>query len=128
MLAPDMLDLPAELHFPHGLVGLPDLHRFSLGTLDDTPFLLLDSLDDSVFGFIVAPADLARHGYAGQVRDQGMATGEDIVLVVLAVHGTPPVMTANLAGPIVVDLAGTATQVVLEGDAFPLRASVAGPA
>ena len=50
------------------------------------------------------------------------------VLAILAVHGEPPAVTANLAGPLVLDMdKATARQLVLEDPEFPLQAPVAEP-
>lgn len=111
--------------FPEGLVGLPDLHRFAVRSLDEAPFLLLDCLDDPDYGFVAVEADVLRPGLADELRAAGAIPTTHDLIVLLSVHGDPPEMTANLAGPVAVDrVTGQARQAVLEGDAFPLRAPV----
>ena len=47
------------------------------------------------------------------------------MLAILAVHGEPPAVTANLAGPLVIDMQkATARQLVVEDPEFPLQAPV----
>ncbi len=115
----------AELTLPDGLVGLPALRRFALSPLEGTPFLRLDSLDDPAFGVVAALADDIRPGSLGGLVQRGFAAPGATTLVLLSTHGDPPAITANLAGPIVVDPdAATARQLVLDDPAFPLRAPV----
>jgi flagellar assembly factor FliW len=118
---------PTVLAFPDGLVGLPDLRRFELAPVAGTALFQLDSLDDPDIGFVVARADDVRAGTSEAVRSRGFMTERDALLTLLSIHGDPPVVTANLAGPVVVDLeAATARQVVLEDPAFPLRVPLEG--
>jgi flagellar assembly factor FliW len=117
--------VPAALTFEAGLVGLPQLRRFEVKPLGETPFLLLDSLDDETFGVVAAVGDQVRPGYTAELVAAASAVEGEVVLVILSVHGDPPSMTANLAGPIVLDPAtGSARQTVIEDDAYPLRASI----
>jgi flagellar assembly factor FliW len=112
---------PDSLAFPDGLVGLPDLVRFSVHEVG-TSIVELVSLDDPAFGFMAASADPVRPGIRTALAERGLVDGQEAVLVLLSVHGDPPVVTANLAGPIVVTAGGVGRQVVLEGPEFPLRA------
>jgi flagellar assembly factor FliW len=129
MQAPVISPLPGHLTFADGLVGLPDLRTFTARSLDDAPFFVLDSLDDEAFGFVAADAETIRPGMSAELALAGSIEPGDRVLVLLALHGEPPAMTANLAGPLVVDAAtGAARQLVLEGDAYPIQAPVTGAA
>ncbi|HEX8941062.1 MAG TPA: flagellar assembly protein FliW [Candidatus Limnocylindrales bacterium] len=128
-------DLPApaasevlELEFAAGLVGLPDAHRFRLAVLDDGPLLELAGLDSGL-AFAALPADGVRPGMTDELRARGAIGAGERLLALLSVHGEPAVVTANLAGPLAVDpAAGTARQLVLEGEAYPLRAPVGAAA
>ena len=133
MIAVDVREADEEpastvLAFPEGLVGLPDLHRFEITPVAGTTLYQLDSLDSPQFGFIAARADDVRAGTSDAVRALGFMTEQDGLLALLSVHGDPPSVTANLAGPVVVNLdSGTARQLVLEDPAFPLRAPLERP-
>ena len=121
--------LPVLLTFADGLVGLPQLRSFSVRPIDETPFLVLDCVEDEAFGFVVADADTILPGMTAELVAAGHLSDEQRALVLLALHGDPPSMTANLAGPLVVDPAtGAAHQLVLEGEGYPLRAPVTGGA
>jgi flagellar assembly factor FliW len=117
---------PAEIVFPDGLVGLPDLVRHHLSAVPDSPLYELASDDDPTIGFIASPVDNVKPGTTQLLRAKGLVNDGEWVLAILAVHGDPPAITANLAGPIVLDTKGaTARQLVLEDPEFPLQAPVA---
>jgi flagellar assembly factor FliW len=58
---------------------------------------------------------------SGELAGRGLTAEGAEVLVLLAVHGDPPAVTANLAGPLVIE-DGLGRQLVLEDPTFPLRA------
>jgi flagellar assembly factor FliW len=118
----------AEIVFPDGLVGLPNLVRHRMAAIPDSALYELTSGDDPEIGFIAATADSIRPGSSEALRARGLVEDGEWVLVILAVHGQPPSITANLAGPLVVDIANaTARQIVIEDPDFPLQAPVAEP-
>lgn len=115
--------IPVE--FPDGLVGLPDLVGFTMAKVPDTAFFELQSRDEPAFGVVLARADDVRPGMSDALNARGLVATTDDLLVILAVHGEPPSVTANLAGPIVLGADGRARQLVLEDPDYPLRAPVA---
>jgi flagellar assembly factor FliW len=118
----------AEIVFPDGLVGLPALVRHRLSAVPDSALYELVSQDDPAIGFIAAAADSVKPGTTDRLRERGLVNEGEWVLAILAVHGEPPGVTANLAGPIVVDMSSaTARQLVLEDSEFPLQAPVEEP-
>jgi flagellar assembly factor FliW len=106
-----------------GLVGLPDATRFTVHVEEASPIVELLSADPSGLGFLATSLADIRPGVRDRMVELGHAAPDEIVLVLLGVHGDPPAVTANLAGPIVIHpLDGSGRQLVLEGDEFPLRA------
>lgn len=115
----------AAIVFPDGLVGLPKLVRHRISAVPDTAFYEIVSEDDPKIGFIAVPADNVKPGTSDTLRDRGIVAEGEWVLAILAVHGEPPGITANLAGPLVIDMdKATARQLVLEDAEFPLQVSV----
>lgn len=115
----------AAIVFPDGLVGLPALTRHHLSPVPDTVLYELVSDDDPTMGFIAATADSVKPGMTDRLRERGLIEDGEWVLAILAVHGEPPGVTANLAGPLVVDMdKALARQLVLEDPEFPLQAVV----
>lgn len=117
--------------FPHrillsaGLVGLPGLRRFELRRLAEIGLLELACLDEPGFAVLVMPLAEIAPDRLERLRERGLVQPEENVLVLLAAHGEPPSVTANLAGPIVVGRRGRGRQLVVEDPAFPLRAPLA---
>ena len=114
-----------QVVFPDGLVGLPSLVGFTLATVPETALYELLSRDEPAFGVVLARADDIRPGMSEALGARGLVDASDDLLVILAVHGEPPAVTANLAGPIVLGTDGEARQLVLEDPDYPLRAPVA---
>jgi flagellar assembly factor FliW len=115
----------AEIDFPDGLVGLPSLVRHHLSPVPDTALYEIVSNDDPTIGFIAAAVDNVKPGATDLLRERGLVAEGEWVLAILAVHGEPPAVTANLAGPLVIDMEkATARQLVIEDPDFPLQAPV----
>ncbi len=117
----------AEIVFPDGLVGLPTLVRHHLRAVPETALYEILSDDDPAMGFIAAAADNVKPGTTDRLRQHGFIDEGEWVLAILTVHGEPPAVTANLAGPVVIDMQkATARQLVVEDPEFPLQAPVSG--
>jgi flagellar assembly factor FliW len=118
----------SEIVFPDGLVGLPALVRHRLSAIPETALYEMVSSDDPSMGFIAAAADNVKSGTTDRLRARGLVNEGEWVLAILAVHGEPATITANLAGPLVVDMTtATARQLVLEDIEFPLQVPVEEP-
>ena len=115
----------AAIVFPDGLVGLPALVRHRISAVPDTALYEIVSEDDPKIGFIAVPVDNVKPGTCDRLRDRGLIADGEWVLAILAVHGEPPSITANLAGPLVIDMdKATARQLVVEDPEFPLQVPV----
>ncbi len=114
--------LPSQIELPAGLIGLPELRRFRLRLLERGDLLELACLDERSFVVLAVLLHKIAPGRLERLFELGLVDPDEAVLVLLAAHGEPPTVTANLAGPIVVGPAGVARQLVIEDPAFPLRA------
>ncbi len=113
----------AELNFPAGIIGLPNLVHFMVRPIDG-PLVELMSLEDPDFGFLAISGEIVRPGITELLGLRDLVSDDEEILVVLSIHGEPPVVTANLAGPIVVAADGIARQLVVEDSELPLRATL----
>lgn len=104
-------DLP-ELRFPGGLPGFPDLERYALVQWGDesSPFSLLRSLESDELSFVVVPPALFFPDYAPEIADDtvaeiGIGSADDAMLLVIVTVREPVTeSTANLLGPLVVNV------------------------
>jgi hypothetical protein len=112
-----------ELVFAGGLVGLPALVNFSVRAVDGAVVELV-SIEEPDFGLLAVAGDLVRPGLGALLVGRDLAGPDDEILVVLSIHGDPPAVTANLAGPIVVATDGTARQIVVEDPSLSVRTPV----
>lgn len=120
-----------ELRFPGGLPGFPGEERFALVRWggDDSPFSLLKSLETPELEFLVVPPNVFFPDYAPDVDDDTVAAlgleGADdaLVLVIVSLADAPEDATANLLGPIVINLRSRvgAQAVLVRGDHDPQR-------
>ncbi|MGQ0826040.1 MAG: flagellar assembly protein FliW [Actinomycetota bacterium] len=129
---PSMLSV--EITFPAGLPGFPDAHRFEVTPWgpEDTPFLLMGSVEDSEVGFVVVPPWVFYPEYEFEIDDAtaerlGLSEQEDaVVFCVVTVKDRPEEATLNLLGPIVVNrFTLEAAQVVLPSSGYSVCAPLA---
>jgi len=128
-----MNDLPV-LTFPKGLVGFAGPQRFHLVRWggDDSPFSLLRCVDDPDLAFVVVPPQVFFADYEPELDDDataalGVTTADDLlVLVIVRLADDPRDATANLLGPLVVDLASLqGVQAVLDPQRWQSRRPLA---
>lgn len=112
-----------------GLVGLPELKRFVVVDIaPETPFRWLQCVDDAEAGFLIAEPSLFHPGYRVELRrEEQEALGlsretEAAVFVIVQVSAGLEEMTANLRGPVVVNMANRrGMQAVLTDPRYPLQ-------
>ena len=127
------VDVP-ELTFAHGLPGFPDSRRFALvrwGAFEG-PYSLMVDLDDPEVRFLVMPPYVFFPDYVVDLDDATAAQvhlerAEDcLLLVIVTLTGRPEDATANLLGPVVVNLqTREGVQAVLAESGYSTRAPLA---
>jgi flagellar assembly factor FliW len=125
------IDEDQVLIFRQGLPGFEALRRFALVDLEQTrPFIWLQSLERDVALPLISPfaicADYAPEIDDSVIADLDIRREED--LLVYAVVVIPPdvrQMTANLAAPILINMASNqGRQAIVEDDRYPIRQPV----
>ncbi|MDD6193859.1 MAG: flagellar assembly protein FliW [Lachnospiraceae bacterium] len=120
--------------FANGLVGFPDMKKFTIIYNEDRPgkngIMWFQSLDEPQFAMPVMEPNLVKPDYNPTVNDEllaplGELTGENIyVLVTVTVPKDITKMCVNLKGPIVINTDTLlANQIVVEDDVeirFPI--------
>ena len=127
------IDHPSSLEiiFPQGLIGCPDWRRFHLVP---EPFEYIGELvcvDVPEISLFVADPDWLRVNFSFELDEEDAEAialteeGDARVLTILSVQRNPPMIYANLAGPLVINWPRRiGCQVVLEHQAYPLRTPV----
>ncbi len=113
--------------FPQGIIGFPDLNRFTL-IFDEEKGVnagirWLQSIDEPNFAMPVMDPLFVKTDYNPQVEDAifdtigGIDNDEVLVLVTVTVPKEIKNMTVNLKGPIIINaVTRKAIQVIVEGD------------
>ena len=114
--------LPPVLTLPEGLVGLPNVRELDVLPVAGGAFVELVVRAEPGLGWLAAAADDVRPGMTDALVASGRIAPDEALVVLLASHGEPAVVTANLAGPIAVGPAGFGRQLVLEDPAYEIRA------
>ena len=120
---------PPEFLFPEGLLGFPDHKRFVLLEQEDyAPFLWLKSAEDESLAFVVIDPRLFLPDYRVEVRRDevemlGLQDPSQAWTVVLVVVGDDPQdTTANLKGPLILNLEKKlGRQLVLQDEQYTTR-------
>lgn len=116
------IEIPPLLTLEAGLVGLPEVRALTALPIAGGDFVELVSREVPGLGWLATAAEDVRGGMTASLRAAGRIDDDEVLLVLLASHGEPAVITANLAGPIAVGPGGQARQLVLEDAGYELRA------
>jgi flagellar assembly factor FliW len=108
---PTALTEPMQITLPFGLIGLGDMREFDLQPIEGSwPFLTFRSRGDLEIEFLAVEAKNVFTDYSVVLSDEdaqalNLSSPEDaMILNIVTVHSMrPQFVTANLAGPIVVN-------------------------
>lgn len=123
------------LHFPHGLIGFPELTRLRLfEPADAYPLKFLQCEDKPEVSFIALDVATLKPDYhvpLAAAEAEALALENEADALVLTMVSIPPDnpqgMTTNLAGPLIINaktLVGR--QIALNVEAYPLKYPVLG--
>ena len=117
------------IHFPVGIPGFEDKHRWILVGDDDNAIIWLHSTEDGSLALPVTPPQAVMSDYNARIpRESLEMVGKEnlddvILLIVVAIPpGRPWDMTANLRAPIIVNMATKiATQAIALNEDYDFR-------
>ncbi len=118
--------------FENGIIGFPELKRFTLLHDEDrgagAGIRFLQSVDEAGFAMPVMDPLIANSDYDPEVDDEllaglGELTDENIlVLVTVTIPSDLTQMSVNLQGPIIINVEERkACQLIVEGSAYPVK-------
>ncbi|TET38981.1 MAG: flagellar assembly protein FliW [Planctomycetota bacterium] len=119
--------------FPEGLIGLADVHEYAMiANPAGGPFHWLQATGVPDLAFCIINPGIIKQDYRVQVRPEELESirldkVEDGAVVVILVipRGAFKEMTANLRGPIVINMRERlAKQLILTGDEYPVKFQV----
>jgi len=117
------------IHMPFGMLGFPDHTRFVIfGHKQDSPFFWLQSIDNPALAFVITSPLVFMRDYSVDVEHilKDMSWNDDLTerdlelyVVVNIPRGAPVKMSANLIGPILINVkVHQAIQVVLSNSPY----------
>jgi flagellar assembly factor FliW len=117
------------LTFPSGLLGFPESRRYVILDHDmAAPFKWLQSLDEPALAFVIIDPDLVLTAYRVEVSAEAMAEvqaqGEEELstAVILTIPSDDPShITANLRGPLLMNLRSKLCKQLVLSDEVPTR-------
>lgn len=125
------LNIPDEkvITFPDGLLGFPELKKFALlEHSDDTPLHWLVSIDEPELAFVVIEPTTFLGEYKVELTKldvEKLELEEDTetaVLTIVVIPEDPREMTANIKGPLVINVEKMlGRQVVMDNDEYSVK-------
>lgn len=105
------IDMDKVIYFPRGLAGFEGMHEFTLLQIrPEAPLLILQSMDDSSLGLLVADPFSFKRDYRIKVSDAEQkllrlkSVRQVAVLVTVSIpNGKPAEAVLNLSGPILIN-------------------------
>ncbi len=118
-----------EITFPAGLIGFPQFHSFRLfEPAGGYPLKFLQAVDEPDISFSCIDVAALRPDFEVPLGEEDAAAlaleapGDALVLALVVIPEDPRKMTANLAGPVVINgRTRIGRQIVLNTEAYPLK-------
>jgi flagellar assembly factor FliW len=106
-----VIDLDSVIYFPRGLIGLEDKREYVLLRIeDDSPFILLQNLEDTSLGLLVVDpySFLTDYNVKLETAEKKILQIENarqvaVMVTVTIPHDRPEETTLNLSGPIIIN-------------------------
>ena len=97
------------LNFPEGLFGFELYHNYAIFDSEYSPFMWMQSLEDSNLAFLIVDPFLISSEYEADIDDAtlkyiGIESPEDlVVMTIVTIPSDGTAITANFLGPIVIN-------------------------
>jgi len=123
------IDEKEIIHFPQGLPGFLEHKDYYLISInEESPFIIMQSIDDKDIAFITIPPWYVRNDYEFEINEQvkkllKIESREDLlILVISTVKEELSDMTVNLTAPLVINYRSRlGKQVILDDGKYPVK-------
>lgn len=119
------------IHFPRGILGFADYHRYVLVEREDSIFSFLQSVDEPGLTFVVIMPELVRADYEVELSNEEIellqiSSPEDgKVYGIVTIPENVAEMTVNLQAPVVINTKERlGAQLIIAGDTFHTKHNV----
>jgi flagellar assembly factor FliW len=119
------------IHFPRGVLGFADYHRYVLVEREDSIFSFLQSVDEPGLTFVVIMPELVRADYEVELSNEEIellqiSSPEDgKVYGIVTIPENVAEMTVNLQAPVVINTKERlGAQLIIAGDTFHTKHNV----
>lgn len=119
------------IHFPRGILGFTDYHRYVLVEREDSVFSFLQSVDEPGLSFVVIMPELVRADYEVELSEEEIdllqiSSPEDgKVFGIVTIPENVAEMTVNLQAPVVINTKERlGAQLIITGDKYHTRHNV----
>jgi len=119
------------IHFPRGILGFADYHRYVLVEREDSVFSFLQSVDEPGLSFVVIMPELVRADYAVELSEEEIellqisAPEDGKVFAIVTIPEDVAEMTVNLQAPVVINAKERlGAQLIITGDKYHTKHNV----
>ncbi|MDV4149724.1 flagellar assembly protein FliW [Clostridium sp. AL.422] len=120
------------INFNKGIPGFQDLKKFVIKEVgEDSPFSILQSLEDREIGFVLVSPFLVYDDYEINLKDEiinnlGIKSSEEVLLYSLVtLNSTVKEITANLKAPLVINIRNKkGQQYIIDKDTYKIKEKI----
>ena len=119
------------IHFPVGILGFSEYHRYVIVEQEGSAFSFLQSVDDPELSFVIIMPELVCADYSVQLRDeeedllQIQSPEDGKVYGIVTIPENVAEMTVNLQAPVVINAKSlVGAQFIIQGDKYHTKHNV----
>ena len=119
------------IHFPVGILGFSEYHRYVIVEQEGSAFSFLQSVDDPELSFVIIMPELVCADYSVQLRDEEVdllqiqSPEDGKVYGIVTIPENVAEMTVNLQAPVVINAKSlVGAQFIIQGDKYHTKHNV----
>ena len=120
------------IHFPVGILGFSEYHRYVIVEQEGSAFSFLQSVDDPELSFVIIMPELVCADYSVQLRDEEVDLLQIMEIIpeakkdgIVTIPENVAEMTVNLQAPVVINAKSlVGAQFIIQGDKYHTKHNV----